>query len=557
MEKTQNNLLNLIILLLLVCVIYHILMYFKKDNYQQPSSSPVIDISEIGYPDNGFTIQSISTQKYLSHKSDNANTILQFDTEHLKRETYKSLSYDMCKFEIIPYEPENAKYFIKSSGPIDPRVGDNYLSSSSQYGLKNTKPNISSQSEAINGIDNRTSVFVIKSTGSDYIYSINNQQYKIMSYAPDSAKTLNEYSRKYSIETHQTKDGRNRCTGDSNNMLDTQKGSKIEECLKKCDNRSDCNHIQYYYKKKDDDTPGGTCILYGDCREEDMEMGGENSVIYDKSDVRKMMIEERENRYRILGVKNKNYQKAMKLIEDNKKKALEISETIKEIDKLKHYSPGHSQKIVNEHKEIVDLIEDPSRIKSFKYKIEQDIQDMKIEELEKNMAKLENQRIKSNLKYNRNNSTEIHGVKSFDNSQILNVYPGKGQFSDEDKNYMIFGNGGCLSYNQKVDEDNSTNQYAFTHCNVQNPQQQFKIKKINDKVVYNDNVYSDNDKVSTDSEFINYGFNIIKPANTNNNANYYDKNMQCLSLNENGLSIEPCTLEPKQRFSTVNTITSC
>lgn len=556
MEKKINNLLNLVILLVLVCIIYHILMYFKKDNYEQTSSSLVQDISEIGYPNNGFTIQSIITQKYLSHKSDDADIILQFDTENVKRETYKSLSYDMCKFEIISIDPENARYIIKSSGPMDPTVGGNFISSSSKYGLKNPRHNIGSIAEAKQTTGD-ISIFEIKSTGSDYIYLINNKQYKIMPYVPDSAKTLNEYIRKYPIEKHQTLENKNRCTDDSNNMLESQENSEIKECLKKCDNRSDCNHIQYYYKKKDDDTPGGTCILYGNCREEDMIMGGNNSVIYDKSNIRKKMLEKRENRYRILGVKNRNYQKAMKLIEDNKKKALDISNTIAEIDKLKQYSPGHSQKIVNEHKEIVDLIEDPSRIKSFKYKIKQDIQDMKIEELEKNMSKLENQRIKNNLKYNRKNLTEIHGVKSFDNSQILNVYPGKEESSDDGQNYMIFGNGGCLSYNQKVEKENSTNQYAFTHCNVQNPQQQFKIKTINDKVSYNDNVYSDNDKVSTDSEFINYGFNIIKPENTNDNSNYYDKNRQCLSLNENGLSIEPCTLEPKQRFSIVNSVTSC
>ena len=555
MEKKINNLLNLILLLVLVCVIYHILMYFKKDNYQQSPSTPVNDISSIGYPDNGFSIQQSTTQKYLSHKTDNSDNILLFDTDNLKKEKYKSLFYDMCRFEFIPVgESDPGKYFIKSSGPIDPRVGGNFISSSSQYGLKNPKPNIGSIAEAKQGTKDGSSVYEIRSTGSDYTYLINQTPFKIKPYIPDSAKTINDYNLKYPMEKQQILTGSNRCNGDK--MLDTSLKSRLDDCLKKCDNRTDCNHIQYYYKELDSDTKGGTCILYSDCRE-DMEMGGENSIIYDKSDIRKKMLEERENRYRILGVKNKNYQKAMKLIEENKKKVLEISDTIQEIDDLKYYSPGHSKKIVNEHKEILDLIEDPSRIKGFKHKIEQDIQDMKIEELEKNMAKLEEQRMKSNMKYKRNDSTDIHGVKSFDNSQILNVYPGKEGINEDSKNYMIFGNGGCLSFNQTVDEGDSTNQYVFTHCNVQNPQQQFKIQKVSDRGIYNDNVYSDNDKVNSDNDFINYGFNIIKPSNTNPNADFYDKNMQCLSLNENGLAIEPCTLEPKQRFSTVNSVTSC
>ena len=547
----NSNLFNLIILLILVCVIYQILMYFKKDNYQTSSFKLVKSLDEIGYAENGFTIQVYgdTEQKYLSHKEPNSKINLNFDTTSLKKTKINGYFYDTCRF-FFEESGNEGYYFIKSSGPVDPAIGDTYISTDSDIrGLINLKPNIGSRSKAKG--------FKFQSTDTDFKFRINNVSYTIKPYVPDTANALNEYNINSSIEQHQSL-AQNKCN--TNKLLEIKDTppNKVEDCFKHCDNRSDCNYFQYYYKNKGDDIKGGTCVLFSDCKD-NLETGGENSVIYQKTDIREKMLRERENRYRILGVKNKNYLEAVKLIEENKSKAKEITDTIKQIDDIKHYAPGHSQKIVNEHKEIVDLIEDPSRIASFKHKIEQDIQDMKIEDLEKNMAKLEELRIKNNMKLKLNTSQEIHGIKSFDNSQILNVYPGskKNYNKQGGKNYMIFGNEGCLSFNQVVDDKGISNQYAFTHCNVQNPQQQFKIKKIDNKSAYNNTVYSDNDKINSDSEFINYGFNIIKPVNMNNKADYDNQNKHCLSLSDSGLSVEPCTLESKQRFSTVNNITAC
>ena len=44
------------------------------------------------------------------------------------------------------------------------------------------------------------------------------------------------------------------------------------------------------------------------------------------------------------------------------------------------------------------------------------------------------------------------------------------------------------------------------------------------------------------------GFKVVKPQGQDN---------ECLTLNENGLTVEPCTLDTDQRFSLVNSITPC
>ena len=370
-------------------------------------------------------------------------------------------------------------------------------------------------------------------------------------------KEVNEYNLKYSFERHNNIEN-NMCNGGANILNPGDKTSTtINDCAKRCDNNAQCNNFQYFYKPNSDaDADHGTCYIYKKCTGDGITTGGDNSIIYNKSDIRAQLEAERENRYRILGVKNKNFQNLQRLIEENKSKALEINQKINQINDLKQYPDGHSQRTINEHKQILDLIEDPSRIQDIKYKIEQDIQDTKICSLEKQISELEELRSSSNAtESNSRPNQDIKGIKSYDNSQILNLHPGKQTEANQPNNYMIFGNGGCLSYNQVVDDDNvATNQYTFTHCNVQNDQQQFNIRNIRDKNLYNNNVYSDLNKINID---IGQPFNIVKPANTNTNALPKDKEKQCLALNDNGVTVEPCSLEPSQRFSIVNSVTAC
>lgn len=552
----KSNFLNLIILLIVVSLIYIIIKNLNTDNYQVSVEKVENIEDQIGTSANGYSIQSIQSQKYLTHSTDDSKNPLYFDAVELKTTNYKSRNYDMCKFVFEPVPNEPGSYFIKSSGPVDPKIGDTYVSSDSQYGLKNPRPNISSSAEAMNN-PKVTTQFEIKTTGNNNnVFLINSQQYKIKPYIPDTINSINEYNLKYSFERHNNVEN-NRCVNENNKLYgEDSTSTTISDCAKKCDNDTQCNSFQYYYKKNENAgaNTDGVCYTYKKCSGEALTDGGTDSIIYNKSDIRAKLEAERENRYRILGVKNKNFESLKKLIQDNKTHASDIIKKIQDINNLKQYPEGHSQKTINEHKEILDLIEDPSRIKEIKYKIEQDIQDIKICGLEKQISELEELRDSTSNENNvLSNSNKIHGIQSYDNSQILNVHAGKKSGDNEPDNYMIFGNGKCLSYNQTQNEDNMINQYAFTHCNVQNDQQQFNINKITDKGLYNNNVHSELNNISGD---LGQPFNIINPANFHSKASIKDTK-QCLTLNENGLTVEPCSLIPSQRFSTLNSITSC
>ena len=71
-EDLKLNLLNLIILLVGLCLIYHLLNFINKDNYYNATPEPVTDLNIIGTNANGYSIQSVQSQKYLTHSTDNS-----------------------------------------------------------------------------------------------------------------------------------------------------------------------------------------------------------------------------------------------------------------------------------------------------------------------------------------------------------------------------------------------------------------------------------------------------------------------------------------------------
>ena len=187
------------------------------------------------------------------------------------------------------------------------------------------------------------------------------------------------------------------------------------------------------------------------------------------------------------------------------------------------------------------------------------------------------------------NPTPIKAIKSMYNSQILNLerypdpnitqpasqtadlssntslpqnkYVGNG-YTDSSKypNYLIYLNGGCVDYNKSISTDPAT--WSNKSCNASLPSQQFKITQINNIQNYNDKLAntsihkkydnlkttnaSNSDYVSkysiNDSNSTQFGFYVVNPMDDNN---------QCLQLNNDGLSIMPCTMEPSQRFKPV------
>lgn len=543
-------LVNLILILVVICLIYQLLSYLNnRETYYQIDIGNMDDLdTHVGFRDNGYMIQNITNQKYLTHTVNDKDTPLKFDMSIVKSMEVNNQNYDVAKFMFYKTS-EDGKFLIKTSGPIDPRVGDTFISTTEPYGLRNSKPNIESKTKAESGGTGFNSVFEIENDEGN-IYKINKERFIIKPYVPDVINKINEYNLQKSIERQRA--SQIKCAEEATRLVETTYNKTIDDCARDCDSYTRCSHFQYYYGKDTNNNQLGRCELFKKCDQEKSSTAID-SVIYKKSDKNAVDKAERDRLNRMLGIKNKNYGQVTSLIEQNTALANEIREMLINIksENPQFASPeSNSAAIhVNRHREIIDLIDDPSRLDNFRLKISQNIQDYQLCDLEREMADLEKlkadvKRINDETSFNK----DIKGVKSFDNSQILNVYPGK-KTNDNSKNHLIFGNGKCLAFNQYRDPktNKDINQYDFIHCNVQHNQQQFNIRPIENLNDYNSTVKSGIDRLSTDT-YVDMDFNVINPKG---------KEQECLTLNDSGLTVEPCTLESNQRFSTLDTITAC
>lgn len=161
----------------------------------------------------------------------------------------------------------------------------------------------------------------------------------------------------------------------------------------------------------------------------------------------------------------------------------------------------------------------------------------------------------------------IKSIKNLDNSKILYVQEYAGtqsttttvpvgtstsanankieQNGNPNKNYLIFGNNGCLSYNPEFINDKNLNNFKFEKCNANDINQQFILSQINDQTNYN-NLVDSKSQIASDIS-TSYGFYAAIPYN-----NYIldkDKNdRQCVTINDEGLTIQKCNLDYTQRF---------
>ena len=183
------------------------------------------------------------------------------------------------------------------------------------------------------------------------------------------------------------------------------------------------------------------------------------------------------------------------------------------------------------------------------------LQDKKINELQTNLNNIQTQ-------FGTLKTPPVKAFRNLSNSQVLNVegylkpdptatnngqpstYKGNGASPDKYPNYLIYGNNGCLQYNPGIDSTTSLSstpaEYKFTSCNASNPKQQFFAKQITDKDTYNYPISESNRSYKiSDQSSTNMNFYVINPIGA-------DK--QCLQLNNDGLSVMPCTMYPTQRF---------
>lgn len=180
------------------------------------------------------------------------------------------------------------------------------------------------------------------------------------------------------------------------------------------------------------------------------------------------------------------------------------------------------------------LLDDPNQMTKIAFDTFLHIQDNKLEKLNDNL---------NNLKNRMSTSTDIpvKSIRSIDNSALLNVesYPDENTLNKDPK-YLIYGNNGCLQYTTGYDNKPTT--WDFKPCDANELEQQFKINQINTLEQYNapiDNPSNESYKINKPQN-ANLGFYAVNPVNSYND---------CLQLNNDGISVMPCTMDSEQRFN--------
>ena len=189
----------------------------------------------------------------------------------------------------------------------------------------------------------------------------------------------------------------------------------------------------------------------------------------------------------------------------------------------------------------VSLLDDPIQLADVSFNVYKNIQDRKIQELKNAIssfptnANLQPKPIRSlkNIKTSTSLNVEQYNKDSNNVGSIYNKYP----------NYLIYGNNGCLQYDSLTNENTPSNSWSFEPCHSNKSSQRFNISKIDNINDYNAKIATSNLKSHKieDSNSAIFGFYVVNPENDSS---------QCIQINNEGLSVMPCSLDSSQRFKT-------
>ena len=135
-------------------------------------------------------------------------------------------------------------------------------------------------------------------------------------------------------------------------------------------------------------------------------------------------------------------------------------------------------------------------------------------------------------------NSELKSIKSQAESVNLNI---KQIHTDENNSannkYILFTNEQCLSYDTEKEDKENEDTYKLAFCNRSDPKLHFKINSVGDVEEYNNHV-SNSDQITSDY-VIGFPFSVVKPSNSSN---------QCLTLDQEGMSVQPCNLQEAQMW---------
>ena len=167
------------------------------------------------------------------------------------------------------------------------------------------------------------------------------------------------------------------------------------------------------------------------------------------------------------------------------------------------------------------------------------LQNKKIAKLEESIASFPtNPNILNNpIKAIKNlHTSNLLNVEEFPNPAYSNASVGyTGNGSSKYPNYLIYGNNGCLSY------DNSGNTYEFKPCNANDAKQRFNMERINTIEQYNAKITDPKNQyyLLNSADSMIPGFYVVNPENIPD---------KCVNIGNDGLSVMPCNMQNAQRF---------
>ena len=603
---------KLVIQILLICLVisisFLIITIFKKKNNKNNKNTiienftttqgfptttqgsipeQIVNLSEIqNFENSGIAIKNTLNNKYLTQNDDGT---LSFSSLQLKTEVDKinGKILDKCKFTLHKVSDGDNIYYLEANGRIFGNIPGLFL----KIKQDNTSNNFNEVLMANSDIDNATQItFTVRSMENqtqplknEYQISFMNTQTPLTTtltstqpqiienvliehYLPINQKTFNfNYTNDvdYSNQLDNTVDI---CSSDDENKISEFTVDTINNCALRCDDFTNCNYYTYNFFGNTTDDPN--CKLYKDC------VGDNKRITIDKSNetfndtlipfIMKKNQDNDESKEQqkqesiLINQKHNAYKNNLKLMEENDNLIQQVQEKLDDVKKMEQIpiegdTDNQAYLQVINHKNIMENINNPEKLQDIRFNISQHVQDSKIQNLEEELSNIENLKMKNNNYINSNNREDtkiIKSIKNIQNSKILNVHlPDDIEPDNEDNHeYMVFGNGKCLSFKKtKNNEDKLVNEYKFVDCNRQEQDQLFKIDKVHNKNQYNSKISNPIHKI-TSTKFDTMGFYAVSPKNNLK---------ECLTLNDDGLTIQPCDLNSNQRYTVFNKIVPC
>ena len=324
------------------------------------------------------------------------------------------------------------------------------------------------------------------------------------------------------------------------------------QCSRKCVESGNCNHYIYNYLR-----PRGNdnCSLYEKCSgndlilDYDVKNNNDRGILMNKAGINSMKATANKKQQQLINSRLQTYDDSIELMDKNTKLMDQIKEKVNEINNMELRGETNAYNHVVNHDNIIGAINDPKNLSTLKHNITNYIQKSTVDNLEQQLSELERlNEIKArtgSLAEEKKND-EIKSIQNVNNSKSLNVYlPDDIPKNDKVKHeYMVFGNGKCLSYDNN---GNKKGEYDFVDCNRRNDNQLFKIDKIGGSLAYNNKVANPINKIDS-TKFETLGFYSVSPKGDEK---------QCMTLNDNGIIIQPCDLNSQQRYHVSDKVVSC